>query len=143
MTPSVFWLIIFIMFTIGEAVTEGLTSIWFALGALATLIAIGLGAGISMQAVVFLTVSAISMILLRPMAKKYLKTTATATNADRLIGATALATETIDNVLSTGVVQIHGQLWSATSAHDVVIPPRCKVKILGIQGVKLIVELLP
>ncbi|MFI3254302.1 MAG: NfeD family protein [Eubacteriales bacterium] len=142
MSPSVFWLIIFILFTVGEAVTEGLTSIWFALGAFATLIAIGFGAGITTQAVVFLTFSALSMILLRPMAKNYLKPHTTATNADRLIGTTAMVTETIDNIVNSGEVQINGQYWSATSAHDVVIPDKSRVKILEIQGVKLIVEVV-
>lgn len=140
MTPSVFWLIVFVLFTIGEAVTEGLTSIWFALGALATLIAVGLGAGITMQAVVFLGVSAACMYFLRPLTKNYLKTTKTATNADRLIGTTALVTETIDNVLYSGSVRVNGQFWSAISAHDVLIPSEAKVKILEIRGVKLVVE---
>lgn len=140
MTASVFWLIVLVLFTAGEAATVGLTSIWFALGALASLVALGLGAGITLQAVVFLTTSALSMLLVRPVVQTYLKVDKQATNADRLIGATALVTLTIDNIVNQGEVQVSGQLWSAVSAHDVVIPEKSKVRILEIQGVKLIVE---
>lgn len=137
---SVFWLVAFVVFTLGEAATVGLTSIWFALGALATLISVGLGASITVQAVVFLGVSGLSMLMLRPMVKTYLKPNQQATNADRLVGQVALVTETIDNITNMGAVQINGQIWSAVSGDDVVIPEKTKVKILEIQGVRLIVE---
>lgn len=137
---SVFWLVAFVLFTLGEAASVGLTSIWFALGALATLISVGLGATVTVQAVVFLAVSGLSMLLLRPVVKNYLKPHHQATNADRLIGQIALVTETIDNITNVGAVQINGQIWTANSAHDVIIPAENKVKILEIQGVRLIVE---
>lgn len=140
MTPSVFWLIVFVLFTIGEAVTVGLTSIWFALGALATLLVTALGASIPLQATIFILVSALSMVMVRPLVKNLLKPSHQATNADRLIGATALVTITIDNILNQGEVQINGQLWSAESTSDAVIPEKTKVRILEIKGVRLIVE---
>lgn len=140
MSPSIFWLILFVVFTLGEAASVGLTSIWFAVGALAALIATGLGASVATQACVCLAVSGLSMMLLRPVVKNYLKPNQHATNADRLVGATAMVTETVDNICNMGAVQINGQIWSATSAHDVIIPEQSKVKILEIQGVKLIVE---
>lgn len=142
MGPSIFWLVLFILFSLGEAATVGLTSIWFALGALATLIVAGTGVSISVQLYVFLSVSGLSMLLLRPVVKKYLKPNIQATNTDRLIGATAMVTETVDNICNMGAVQIHGQIWSASSMHDQVIPEQSKVKILEIQGVKLIVEMV-
>lgn len=137
---SVFWLVAFVLFTIGEAATVGLTSIWFAIGALASLISVGLGASIKLQAGVFLFVSGASMVLFRPMVKNYLKPGHEATNADSLVGKIALVTETVDNITNTGSLQIRGQYWSAISAHDVVIPSDTKVRILEIQGVKLVVE---
>lgn len=140
MSPSVFWLIVFVLCTVIEASTVGLFFIWFAFGALATLIATGFSISISVQAVIFLAVSGASMLFLRPMAQKHLKPNHQATNADRLIGQTALVTETIDNIVTRGAVTINGQNWSAVSAHDVVIPSDSKVRILEIQGVRLIVE---
>lgn len=142
MTPGIFWTLLMIMFTIGEVATVGLTSIWFALGALVTIVAVGLGAGYTMQAVVFLATTGLSMMMLRPMVQKYLKPNRHATNADRLVGTMAVVTETIDNISNIGAVQVHGQYWSAHSAHDVIIPAESKVKILEIKGVKLVVELV-
>ena len=63
-----------------------------------------------------------------------------ATNADRVIGAQALVTETINNTQAQGQVKVSGQVWSARAAQDVVIPAGRDVKILRIEGVKVIVE---
>ena len=124
---TIFWLAAFIVFAIGEAVTVGLVSVWFAVGALAGLFAAALGAGLWLQIAVFLGVSA-------------LKSKPSATNADRVIGAQALVTETIDNAQAQGQVRVKGQVWSARSAQDVVIPAGRDVKVLRIEGVKVIVE---
>ena len=130
---TVLWLIALIVFAVGEAITVGLTSVWFAVGALGALIAAGFGAALWLQVVVFLA---------RPLAKKFLTPRYQATNADRVIGATALVTEEIDNLKGSGLVNISGQVWTARSAHDVVIQPGREVKVLRIEGVKVFVELL-
>ena len=130
---TVLWLIALIVFAVGEAITVGLTSVWFAVGALGALIAAGFGAALWLQVVVF---------LVRPLAKKFLTPRYQATNADRVIGATALVTEEIDNLKGSGLVNISGQVWTARSAHDVVIQPGREVKVLRIEGVKVFVELL-
>ena len=89
---TIFWLAAFIVFAIGEAVTVGLVSVWFAVGALAGLFATALGAGLWLQITVFLGVSALALALFKPLSSKLLKTKASATNADRVIGASALVT---------------------------------------------------
>ena len=89
----IIWLIILVLFGIGEAVTVGLTSIWFALGALGALIVSQLGLGFWPQIITFLILSALSMLLVRPFAKKVLQPGYSPTNADRIIGATGLVTE--------------------------------------------------
>ncbi len=71
----------------------GLTSVWFAVGALGALIAAGFGAALWLQVVVFLALSGVTLLLVRPLAKKFLTPRYQATNADRVIGATALVTE--------------------------------------------------
>ena len=63
-----------------------------------------------------------------------------ATNADRVIGSTALVTETIDNAQAQGQVKVNGQVWSARSAQDIVIPAGTDVRVLRIEGVKVMVE---
>ena len=137
----IIWLAALILFSVGEAVTVGLTSIWFALGALGALIVSGLGFGFWPQFIVFVTLSAVSMALIRPIAKKVLKPNYSATNADRVIGATGLVTEEIDNIAGKGQVNLSGQVWSARSSQaDGTIPEGQEVRVLKIQGVKVIVE---
>lgn len=137
---TIFWLAAFIVFAIGEAVTVGLVSVWFAVGALAALFATALGAGLWLQIAVFLGVSALALALFKPLSSKFLKPRLSATNADRVIGAAALVTETIDNAQAQGQVKVNGQVWSARSAQDVVIHEGTDVKVLRIEGVKVIVE---
>lgn len=137
---TIFWLAAFIVFAVGEAVTVGLVSVWFAVGALAALFATALGAGLWLQITVFLGVSALALALFKPLSTKFLKPKVSATNADRVIGAQALVTETINNTQAQGQVKVSGQVWSARAAQDVVIPAGRDVKILRIEGVKVIVE---
>ena len=131
----IIWLIILVLFGIGEAVTVGLTSIWFAL------IVSQLGLGFWPQIITFLILSALSMLLVRPFAKKVLQPGYSPTNADRIIGATGLVTEEIDNLAGHGLVNIAGQVWSARSAGEgAVIPAGQEVRVTQIQGVKVLVE---
>jgi len=142
MLPSAVWLVVLIVFAVGEAVTVGLTSIWFAVGALGALMTAVLGGSIATQIVVFLALSALSMALIRPLARKYLKPKYSATNADRVIGKNAVVTQAIDNMEGKGQVNISGQTWTARSAHDVTIPQGAEVKVLRIEGVKVYVEMI-
>ena len=136
-----FWLAALIVFGVGEAVTVGLTSIWFALGSLGALIVSGLGFGFWPQFITFVALSAVAMALLRPIAQKLLKPNYSATNADRVIGTTGLVTEEIDNIAGKGLVNLAGQIWSARSSQtDGSIPAGQEVRVLKIQGVKVIVE---
>ena len=142
MLPSAFWLLALILFSVIEGVTVGLTSIWFAAGALGALIAAMLGAHIFLQILIFLVLSALTLALVRPVAVRLLKPRHDPTNADRVIGQTALVTEDIDNVEGKGLVVISGQVWSARSEHGVAIPAGTQVRVLRIEGVKVYVEAL-
>lgn len=142
MLPSTIWLIALVVLVVGEALTVGLTFIWFAVGALGGLITAVLGGNIWIQIVVFLVLSGLSLALIRPFAARLLKTSRTPTNADRVIGKTAVVTESVDNVEGKGQVNVSGQIWSARSEHNVVIPTGTEVRVLRIEGVKLFVEAL-
>ena len=82
----------------------------------------------------------LALALFKPLSSKFLKPRVSATNADRVIGSAALVTETIDNTQAKGQVKVNGQVWSARSAQDIVIPAGTDVKVLRIEGVKVIVE---
>lgn len=137
---KVVWLAGLILFGIGEAATVGLTSIWFAAGSLAALIAALSGGPLWLQIVLFLVVSLICLLLVRPLARKYLKPSYQPTNADRIIGTEAVVIQTIDNLKGEGQVSVAGVPWSARSGDDSVIPAGSHVRVLRIEGVKVFVE---
>ena len=137
---AVAWVVIAVVLIAMEALTFQMVAIWFALGALVALIPALMHAGIEVQVIVFLAVSAVTLVATRPLVNKVLKVRKTPTNADRVIGQTAVVTEQIDNLSGTGQVNVAGQIWSARSAHDVVIPRETEVRVLKISGVKVIVE---
>ena len=124
-----------------EAMTMGLTSIWFAGGALAALLLERLGAGIYLQISVCLVVSLVLLYFTRPVAVKYFNKDRVKTNLEGFIGKQAVVTETIDNLKGTGHAILDGKEWSAKSADDEVVFREGEiVKVLEIQGVKLIVK---
>jgi len=137
---KVVWLAGLILFGIGEAATVGLTSIWFAAGSLAALIAALSGGPLWLQILLFLVVSLICLMLVRPLARKYLKPSYQPTNADRIIGTEAVVTQTIENLKGEGQVSVAGIPWSARSDDDSIIPAGSHVRILRIEGVKVFVE---
>ena len=140
MIEKLIWLGLLILFGIGEAVTVGLTSIWFAAGALAALVATLLGGPLWLQVVLFIVISALCMLAIRPIAQKYFNSQVEPTNADRIIGQEAIVTEAIHNLQATGAVRIGGMVWSARSEDDSLIPTGRLVKVLRIEGVKVYVE---
>ncbi len=135
------WLVAVAALVALEAATLGLTCIWFALGALGALLVSFLGVSFLFQGVVFVVLSAISLILLKPFASKHINSKRVATNADRVIGAEAVVTQDINNELGQGLVKVGGQIWSARSADDKqIIPSGSHVLVKNITGVKLTVE---
>lgn len=139
MTITTLWLIVMVLFLVVEAATVGLVCIWFAVGALAALIAALLGAEIWLQVVLFLVVSAVALYFTRPLAKKYVNAKVEPTNADMVIGKECRVTEAIDNIAGTGAVYVDGKTWTARSESDEVIPEGTLVTAKSIDGVKLIV----
>ena len=112
-----FWVVALVVFLIVEAVTAGLVSIWFVIVSVATL------------------------VLTRPLVKRYVDSRSVATNADRSIGRAAVVTERIDNLAATGAVKLDGVVWTARSTDDAVaIEAGERVTVRAIEGVKLIVE---
>ncbi len=138
---QIFWLVASILMFVIEAVTVNLLTIWFAFGALGALIAALLGAKLWLQVVIFFVVTIITLIAVRPLAKKYFTTKHhEPTNADAVIGKICVVTEDIDNILAKGEVNCMGKMWSARSLKGENIEKGSKAKVHSIEGVKLIVE---
>ena len=137
---GLFWLGVLVVMAIIEAVTLGLTTIWFAGGALAAFIASLLGAGLVVQIVLFIVVSFLLLAFTRPVAVKYLNKDRIRTNAESLIGKSAIVKEDIDNLKANGMVSVNGQEWTARATDDSIIAKDTVVEIVEIKGVKLIVK---
>lgn len=124
-----------------EAITAGLTTIWFAGGALIAAIASYVGANLTIQILLFLCVSVVLLIFTRPVAMRYFNKETVQTNANSLIGKKAVVIQEIDNLAQTGQVRINDIEWTARSVDDgVKIEKDTIVEIREIQGVKLIVR---
>jgi membrane protein implicated in regulation of membrane protease activity len=135
-----FWIVALVIFLVVEAVSAGLVSIWFAAGALAALICAALKGPLWLQALWFVVVSGVTLILPRPLGKEYVNGKSVATNADRNIGRSAVVTEKVDNLAGVGTVKLDGVLWSARSVNDAPIEEGTTVVVREIRGVKLLVE---
>lgn len=135
-----FWIVALVAFVVIEAITAQLVTIWFAVGSVAALIAEMLGAQVWLQWTIFVAVSAIILVATRPFVKKLTKQKVQPTNADRCIGETAVVTERIDNISGKGAVKVNGIEWSARTQSGNTVEPGNTVKVIKIDGVKLIVE---
>jgi len=143
MIDSILWAAVLVTMVIVEASTVSLVSIWFAGGALVALIASFLGAGLLLQLGLFLVVSTVLLAVLWPLRSKLLRRSIQPTNADRVIGMTALVTEDVDNITGAGAVQVDGKTWTARSTENLQLQAGELVKVDRIEGVKLFVSKLP
>ena len=136
------WLAALVLFAIVEASTAALVSVWFIGGALAAMIAALLNGPLWLQIVLFFGVSAAMLLLLRPLAKKYLVPRTEKTNAQSIIGKTAVVTQKVDNLHGEGAVKIGSVEWTARSTDGEPIADGAVVRVVKIEGVKACVELI-
>lgn len=131
------WLIVAIVLSIIELGTISLVSVWFIASALISLLLALFGFSLYIQIVNFVILGIILLIFTRKPLLKYLNKTKQKTNADRILDMTGLVTEEID-VDQPGEVKVDGKKWTAMAKEK--ITKGKKVKILKIEGVKLLVE---
>ena len=141
----VIWLVFAVIMFIIEAVTTGLATLWFALGAIVAMIMDLCGAPLYLQVIVMAVVSivcfALCMIWVRPKLESLRKKNIQRTNADRLIGKEGIVIVPLNVAEGKGQVKVDGQIWSAKSDGD--IAEGIKVTVKSIEGVKLVVEISP
>ena len=131
------WLIVAIVLSIIELGTISLVSVWFIVSALISLLLALFGFSLYIQIVNFVILGIILLIFTRKPLLKYLNKTKQKTNADRILDMTGLVTEEID-IDQPGEVKVDGKKWTAMAKEK--IAKGKKVKILKIEGVKLLVE---
>ena len=141
MTMMIIWLVVLIIAVVVEVLTLGLTTIWFAGGALTAIVATLLHAPVAIQVVLFFIVSLLLLFFTRPVAVKYFNKDRVKTNVESLIGRQAIVISEINNIQGIGQVTVGGQQWSARSvSNNIIIPAGAVVNVLSINGVKLIVK---
>lgn len=139
--PVIVWLAVLIILVVIEIFTLGLTTIWFAGGALVAILVAALGGPVWLQILIAIIVSAVLLFFTRPVAMKYFNRDRERTNAESLVGRQAIVTGEIDNLQGIGQVTVNGMEWTARSIMDGQrIEPGEVVIIRGINGVKLLVE---
>lgn len=135
------WVILLVLFVVIEVLTMGLTTIWFAGGALAAAITAVLRLPSYIQIATFIVVSFVLIIFTRPIAVRYFNKDRVKTNAESIVGKKAIVTGAIDNIKASGQVTVAGMEWSARSiSDDITIEEGKVVTVVAISGVKLIVE---
>lgn len=134
------WLILTMVFAVAEAATVGLVSVWFMGGSLAAMLVSLLGGSLLGQTAAFLLISVGLLACLRPFVRRFVTPKKTATNADLALGREAYLTETVDNLRGTGALKLDGKEWTVRSLDGSVLPQGTLVKVVRLEGVKLLVE---
>lgn len=133
------WVVLLFVFIVVEAFTAGVVSIWFAVGALAAFISSLFNMSIMWQLVVFVVVSAVTLVSTRPIIKKWLNVKITKTNVDAILGRTGVVTEPIFQN-EFGEIKVEGVRWTAKLAGEGPIERGELVEVIAVEGVKLIVK---
>lgn len=134
------WLIVGIAAVVLELITPtALVSIWFAVGSVVAMLLAFFQAALEIQIVCFVFVSVVAMLIVRPVATHYLRGNTVATNADRCIGQICILTKAISET-KWGEIVWNGVAWSAVSVNNESIEEGTKVKVIAIEGAKLIVK---
>ena len=138
------WLVVLIVSIGVEVATLGLTSIWFAGGAVVAVIVAAFHGPVWLQILLFFAVSLLLLFFTRPIAVRYFNRDRVRTNVESMIGRQAIVTSEIDNLQGIGQVTVGGQEWSARTETDGAnLQPGTVVDIVAVSGVKLIVKVDP
>lgn len=138
------WLVVLIVSIGVEVATLGLTSIWFAGGAVVAVIVAAFHGPVWLQILLFFAVSLLLLFFTRPIAVRYFNRDRVRTNVESMIGRQAIVTSEIDNLQGIGQVTVGGQEWSArTEADGMNLQSGTVVDIVAVNGVKLIVKVDP
>ena len=139
-TISIIWLVVLAILLVIEFLTLGLTTVWFAGGALIAFLVSLAGGPLWLQLLLFIAVSVVLLLFTRPLAMKYLNKDVQKTNVDSIPGQKGIVTDTIDNLKAEGQVTIQGMEWTARAKNGNTIEKGKVVRVTAVEGVKLIVE---
>lgn len=134
------WLIAAGIFFIIEIATVGFLIFWLGIGALFAMITSFITDSIVAQTIVFVVTSSILIPLTKPLADKFTGKKTIATNSYSLINKHGIVLVDINSIEGTGQVKVNGEIWSAKSENELIINKDTEIKVISIDGVKLIVS---
>lgn len=134
---AIVWIVIAVFLAIIEAATMGITTIWFAAGALVAAFSAMFIDSLMAQIAIFLLVSVLLLVFTRPVVNKYFSKKTVKTNADALVGMTGVVVDTIGPI-KPGQVKVNGQMWTAIAGDDIIYKDE-EVIVKEISSVKLVV----
>ena len=135
------WLIIAGLFFVGEIATVGFLIFWFGIGALIAMIVSFFTSNIIIQTTIFVISSTILIFATKPFVKKFIdKDSNVKTNAYSIEGKVGKVTVDIEPIEGKGQIKVNGEVWSARSEENEIIPKDTEVIIEKIDGVKAIVK---
>ena len=133
------WLSAFIAFLIIEFVTYDMVTIWFSAGALCSMLLSCFWDNLFAQIILFIAISALTMLLFRSKAIKYLNRNKFSTNVDSLVGTKIKLIKGADP-MNYGEAKLHnGVVWSVITKNEVIDDGEF-AEIIAIEGNKLIVK---
>ncbi|HEX8122096.1 MAG TPA: NfeD family protein [Solirubrobacteraceae bacterium] len=140
MDEWVIWLIAAVLFAVGEVLTMGFFLAPFAVGALVAALVAAVGGPFVADGVVFLAVSTVCFLALRPLARRHMKLPAELrTGTAALVGKAGTVLEPIS--CDAGSIRIDGEVWSARPYdEDDTYEPGQRVHVLQIRGATALVS---
>ena len=140
MSP-LYWVAILAVLIIVEICTLALTTIWFAGGAFAALIASLITDNLALECGLFVAVSAVLLLILRPSVVRRFNRRRAKTNVEAVAGKTVRVIEPVDNIANTGRVAVDGMEWAARSSVDgTTFDAGENAVVVRVEGVKMIIE---
>ena len=137
---AIVWIILAIIFALLEGITLGMLTIWFTVGSIISAVSALLGANVTMQVAIFFIVSLVLLIFTRPIFVKHLKIGKEKNVIQQIEGRIGIVTQSI-KPFSSGLARVNGVTWTAiTDTPDQTIEKGAEVRIVKVEGVKLIVE---
>lgn len=141
MNPTIFWLILGVLFLIAEIFTPSFFIMWFGIGSFAAmLVAFLFENSVLYQAIVFIVVSLIFVLFTRKMAQKMSGKPSRLISQDEMIGKDGVVSETITADGGKGLVRINKDIWRARPLKDQEILAGVKVKVIELKGVTVTVD---
>lgn len=135
------WLLTTLIFTVAQIYYKGFFFLWFTIGSLFAFISSLFLHHLLAESIIFLVISFILLLLLTPyLTKKFISPKTLITNTDKLIGKQGIVIKPIGQTyLESGLVKLDGEIWSAVSPSNHIIPIGSLVEVQSIKGIRLTV----